>query len=398
MAAFTGWAPRQKGIILDGCAGPGGWSWGIKYYLGLRDLGIEWDDAARATRKAAKLATRKADVSTFSLRPFLGRVWGLIFSPPCTKLSAAGSGIGRRYIGLLADGIRRMFRGEDCREEIREAIFPGALEEQRKRDAKRPAGKRRSEEELVQAARDDAFVTSLMLEPARYLHALLSAVDPEVPFEWAAFEQVPAAEPMWQVYAEELRRLGWSVVVGVLDLADYGGGQERPRAILLASSVRKVSLPAKTHGRVWGEDLFGGSTLPRVTMAQALGWSYTQRPAPTVTGGGVATGGAEPFGNGSRRAMRAAMDDPRHWAWKRPAHTVSGTVGHVGGKQADGHLNLEPEEGAVLQTFPRWFPFHGTKGQRSRQIGDAMPPLLAAHVVSAASGVPFLQEALAQAA
>lgn len=397
MAAFTGWGP-QKGIILDGCAGPGGWSWGIKHYLGLRDLGIEWDDAACATRKAAKLATRKADVSTFVLDRFLGRVWGLLFSPPCTKLSAAGSGIGRKYIGLLADGIRRVFRGEDCREEIRAAIFPGALVEQRKRDAKRPEGKRRSEEELVQAAHDDAFVTSLMLEPARYLHAFLGVVDPQVPFEWAAFEQVPAAEPLWQVYAEELRRVGWSVVVGVLDLADYGGGQERPRAILLASSVRKVSLPAKTHGKVWGEDLFGGSVLPRVTMAQALGWGYTQRPAPTVTGGGVATGGAEPFGNGSRKAMRAAMDDPRHWAWKRPAHTVSGTVGHVGGKQAGGHLNLEPEDGAVLQTFQRTFPFQGTKGQISRQIGDAVPPLLAAHVVSAASGVPFLQAALAQAA
>ncbi|MFF7795632.1 DNA cytosine methyltransferase [Streptomyces sp. NPDC007991] len=398
MAAFTGWAPQQKGLILDGCAGPGGWSWGIKHHLGLRDLGIEWDVAACATRRAAKLATRRADVSTFNLAPFLGRVWGLLFSPPCTKLSAAGNGIGRKYIPLLSDGIRRMFRGEDCREEVRKAIFPGALVEQRKRDVKRPESKRRSEEELVQAARDDAFVTALMLEPARYLHELLGAVDPQVPFEWVAFEQVPAAEPMWRVYAEELRRLGWSVAVGVLDLADYGGGQERPRAILVASSVREVSLPAKTHGKVWGHDLFGGQVLPQVTMAQALGWGYKQRPAPTVTGGGTATGGAEPFGNGSRQAMLKAMNNPRHWAHHRPAHTVSGTVGHVGGKQSGGHLNLDPVEGAILQTFPANYPFRGNKNERSRQIGDAVPPLLAAHVVSAASGVPFLQEALTQAA
>jgi DNA (cytosine-5)-methyltransferase 1 len=398
MAAFTGWAPQQKGIILDGCAGPGGWSEGIRRWLGLHDVGLEWDEAACKTRAAAGHATIRVDVSAFVLGPVVGRVWGLLFSPPCTKLSAAGSGIGRRYIGLLADGIRRMFRGEDCREEIREAIFPGALAEQRAKNEKRPSAKRWSEEKLVQAARDDAFVTSLMLEPARYLHALLSAVDPEVPFEWAAFEQVPAAEPLWQVYAQELRRLGWSVAVGVLNLADYGGGQDRPRAVLIASAIRKVALPAPTHGERWGDDLFGGSTLPRVTMAQALGWGYTRRPAPTVTGGGVATEGAEPFGNGSRKAMRAAMDDPRHWAWKRPAHTVSGTVGHVGGKQAGGHLNLEPEEGAVLQTFDGGYPFQGTKGQRSRQIGDAVPPLLAAQVASAASGVPFLQEALTRAA
>lgn len=400
MAFSMTWAPQQKGIVLDLFAGPGGWSEGVRRFLGLHDVGLEWDESACRTRAAAGHTTIRVDVSCFVLGPVIGRVWGLIASPPCTKLSAAGNGIGRKYIGLLADGIRRMFRGEDCREEIRAAVFPGALDEQRKRDAKRPEAKRWSEEKLVQAARNDAFVTSLMLEPARFLYALLCGpgAGVGVSLEWAAFEQVPAAEPLWQVYALELRRLGWSVAVGVLDLADFGGGQERPRAVLIASRVRNVSLPAKTHGKVWGDDLFGGSLLPRVTMAQALGWGYTQRPAPTVTGGGTATGGAEPFGNGSRKAMRAAMDDPRHWAHHRPAHTVSGTVGHVGGKQAGGHLNLEPEEGAVLQTFPRGYPFWGTKGQRSRQIGDAMPPLLAAHVASAASGVPFLRTALTQAA
>jgi DNA (cytosine-5)-methyltransferase 1 len=392
------WAGPQKGIVLDLFAGPGGWSEGIRRFLGLRDVGLEWDEAATLTRAAAKHATVRVDVSCFVLGPVVGKVWGLIASPPCTKLSAAGSGIGRKYIGLLADGIRRMFRGDDCREEIRAAVFPGALAEQRRKNAKRAVTKRWTEEKLVQAAHDDAFVTSLMLEPARFLYALLNAGDPAVRFEWVAFEQVPAAEPLWQVYALELRRLGWSVAVGVLDLADYGGGQERPRAVLIGSSVRQIRMPEKTHGKVWGDDLFGGSVLPRVTMAQALGWGYTQRPAPTVTGGGTATGGAEPFGNGSRKAMRAAMADPRHWAHHRPAHTVSGTVGHVGGKQAGGHLNLEPEEGAVLQTFPADHPFQGNKNQRARQIGDAMPPLLAAHVVSAASGVPFLQDALTWAA
>ena len=393
MAFATAWAPQQKGIVLDGFAGPGGWSEGIRRWLGLHDVGLEWDEAACDTRRAAGHTTIRVDVSCFVLGPLIGRVWGLLMSPPCTKLSAAGTGIGRKFLGLLADGIRRMMRGEDCREEIRAVIYPVALEEQRKRNAKRREGNRWTDAQVDQAARDDAFVTSLMLEPARFLYALVCQHDGQgQALEWAAFEQVPAAEPLWQVYAHELRRLGWSVVVGVLNLADFGGGQDRPRAVLIASCVRKVALPEKTHGQVWGDDLFGGGVLPRVTMAQALGWGYKQRPAPTVTGGGTATGGAEPFGNGSRKAMLAAMSDPRHWAWKRPAPTVSGTVGHVGGKQAMGHLNLEPEDGAVLQTFLREYPFKGTKGQRSRQIGDAVPPLLAAQVASAASGVPVRQD------
>jgi DNA (cytosine-5)-methyltransferase 1 len=385
MSFNIAWAPQQKGIILDLFAGPGGWSEGLRM-LNLQDVGLEWDEAACKTRAAAGHTTVRVDVSAFVLAPVVGKVWGLIASPPCTKLSGAGHGIGRKFLNLLADGIRRMMRGDDCRQEIRDAIYPVALEEQQKRNAKRPAARRWTTEKVDQAARDDAFVTALMLEPARYLHALICRSDgQDIPFEWVAFEQVPAAEWLWRVYAEELQKHRWHTAVGVLNVADYGGGQDRPRAVLIASAVNKVYPPAPTHGDRWGEDLFGDQILPRVTMAQALGWGYTQRPAPAVTGGGVATGGAEPFGNGSRRAMRAAMDDPRHWAHRKPAPAVTGTVGHVGGKQAGGHLNLDPVEGAVLQTFPADYPFQGNKGQRSRQIGDAMPPLLAARAVSAAA-------------
>jgi site-specific DNA-cytosine methylase len=95
MAAFTGWAPQQKGIILDGCAGPGGWSEGIRRWLGLHDVGLEWGEAACQTRAAAGHVTIRADVSCFVLGPVVGKVWGLLFSPPCTKFSTAGKGFGR---------------------------------------------------------------------------------------------------------------------------------------------------------------------------------------------------------------------------------------------------------------------------------------------------------------
>lgn len=349
----------------------------------------EWDEAACKTRAAAGHTTIRCDVSSFVLAPLIGKVWGLIQSPPCTKLSMAGKGIGRRYLDLLAEGVRRMMRGEDCRQEVRDAIYPGALAVQQDAEDARPAERKWGREKVEAAAREDAFVTSLMLEPARFLYALITGDTRNGrPLEWVAFEQVPAALWLWKVYAGELRRLGWHVATAVLNAADYGVGQSRERAILIASAVRPVQMPEATHGEHPGEDLFGRSTLPRVTMAQALGWGYTQRPAPTVTSGGADTGGAEHFGNGTRKAMRAAMGDPRHWAWKRPAPTVSGTVGRVGGKQSNGHLNLDCEEAAILQTFCRNHPFQGTKGQRSKQIGNAVPPLLAAHVVSAPTGIP----------
>jgi DNA (cytosine-5)-methyltransferase 1 len=39
-------------MILDGFAGPGGWSEGLRI-LGLRDIGLELDTAACRTRAAA---------------------------------------------------------------------------------------------------------------------------------------------------------------------------------------------------------------------------------------------------------------------------------------------------------------------------------------------------------
>ena len=63
MSDALAWAPQQKGIVLDGFAGPGVWSEGIRRWLGLHDVGLEWDEAACKTRKAAGHLTIRVDVS-----------------------------------------------------------------------------------------------------------------------------------------------------------------------------------------------------------------------------------------------------------------------------------------------------------------------------------------------
>lgn len=255
-------------MIVDAFAGPGGWSEGLRI-LGLRDVGLEWDEAACKTRAAAGHTTVRVDVSCFVLGPLIGRVTGAIFSPPCTKFSAAGKQFGLKVMGLLAEGIQRMFRGDDCREELRDQIYPAALVEQEAANAKRK--KPWTRDRVEAAARDDAFVTVLILEPARYLHALITGDTSDgIPLEWAAFEQVPGVLPLWKVYAEELRRLGWSVWTGILNAADYGVPQTRKRAVLIASSVRRVSAPDATHAETPVHDLFGDCLEPWVSMADAL--------------------------------------------------------------------------------------------------------------------------------
>ncbi|MFE9003154.1 DNA cytosine methyltransferase [Streptomyces sp. NPDC007875] len=410
-AYSTAWdAPAQPGIVLDGCAGPGGWSEGIRRHLGLHDVGLEWDEAACKTRAAAGHLTIRVDVSAFVLTPLLGRVWGLLFSPPCTLFSEAGTQIGRLMLDILADGIRRLMRGEDCRAEMRERVYTVALAAQEKRNAKRASDKRWGGERVEAQAREDAFIACLVLEPARYLHALITALDPQVSLEWAALEQVPSVLPLWQVYAEELRRLGWSVWAGILNAADYGVGQSRRRAVLIASAVRRVHAPDTTHAENGGgEDLFGGFLAPWRTMAETIGWGATDRPAPTVTAGGTKAGGAEPFPTNARKILTDAQE---RGAWvlhtnrdqrpdgtrqtvnpyTRPAPTLTSKSGgqwqlrKAGAPVADS-IRINVAEAGLLQSFPEDYPWQGGKNKGHEQAGNAVPPLLAAHIVSAATGL-----------
>ena len=285
----------SEDVVIDPFSGPGGWSWAARQ-LGIDDVGIELDAAACATRAAAGLKTIRADVAGFPLDRLTRKVWGLISSPPCTTFSAAGKRAGTAVTDVLEAMILDQFEGSRTRAAhrkemarmLRMAWWPNAKLTRAERSAA-----------IWKAVRS----ASLVAEPARFIHACRP--------EWVALEQVPAVLPLWKVYAAELRRMGYSAWCGKLNAADYGVPQTRERAILIASRVREVWRPEPTHydprkgAQLWGD--------PWVSMAEALGWGATARPAPTATAGGTSTGGAEPFGHRDRDALEAEREAGR-WA------------------------------------------------------------------------------------
>jgi DNA (cytosine-5)-methyltransferase 1 len=285
----------SDGIVIDLFAGPGGWSEGA-LALGIADVGIEIDATACATRRTAGLATIRYDVADFPADWFAGEVWGLIASPVCTTFSAAGKRAGVAVTDILAEGCRDAFQGRPARAQrrremaaqLRQAWWPDPKLTRAQRSAR------------IWAAVRSA---SLVIEPARFIYAIRP--------EWVAMEQVPAVLPLWEVYAAELRKMGYSAWTGILNAADYGVPQTRVRAILIASRAREVARPEPTHydprkgDQLWGERW--------VSMAEALGWGATGRPVPTVTAGGTETGGAEPFGHRGRDALLAERDTGQ-WA------------------------------------------------------------------------------------
>jgi DNA (cytosine-5)-methyltransferase 1 len=372
-------------LVIDPFAGPGGWSWAARQ-LGIDDIGIELDAAACATRAAAGLKTICADVAGFGVDHLAGKVWGLISSPPCTTFSAAGKRAGTAVADVLEAMILDQFEGSKTRAAhrremarmLRMAWWPNAKMTRAERSAA-----------IWKAVRS----ASLVAEPARFIYACHP--------EWVALEQVPAVLPLWQVYAAELRRMGYSAWTGTLNAADYGVPQVRERAFLIASRVSVMSRPEPTHydprkgGQLWGE--------PWITMADALGWGMTGRPYFTLPTAGGDRGGADVGGSGARRALYAERDAGR-WVYERPATTVLadprlGRPGHKGRERggeahfAVGSVRLTPAQAAVLQSFPADYPFAGPATKAHQQIGNAVPPLLAEHVLSMATGIKRMEAA-----
>lgn len=378
---------------IDLFAGPGGWDISARQ-LGIVVVGIEWDADTCATRRAAGLyRTIHDDVRSFGPANFLAN--GLIASPPCPTFSSAGKGSGRRALNSVIEAAGHLATG-------------GGL--------------------LAHAIDDRDERTALVLEPLRWA---IEAHTDGTPYQWIALEQVPAVLPVWEAYAEHLRGIGYSVATGILHAEQYGVPQTRRRAILVARLDGAVALPAPTHSRYYprNPDRLDPGVLPWVSMAETLGWGMTGRPSITVTGGGSATGGAEPFGNAARQGMRREaeagrwamrtsgasnrtcpprrVDEPSRtilgggqaaWVQERPATTVQGDprLGAPGRREfvkggpsmfSGESVRVTVQEAATLQSFPPDYPWQGTKTAQYQQVGNAIPPLLALRVLEQATGL-----------
>ncbi len=318
----SGPSPR----IIDLFAGPGGLDVGAAW-LGIPATGIELDGNACATREAAGLHTIRGDVRAYGPEDFPDATV-LTGGPPCQTFTVAGSGTGRQ---ALEDIVRKVRLLAECPDP---SVGP-AFEDER---------------------------TGLVLEPMRWA---MSALHTGTPYEAIILEQVPAVLPVWEAFGTVLSAHGYGVAHGVLRSEEYGVPQTRRRAILIARLGQSaVTLPLQTHqGFRKGSPAQAALGLePWVSMSAALGRKSTFTVVSNYGSGG------DPRNRGQRRC-------------DEPAATVTGKVMRNRLRLPGGTWDrLSHYEAGVLQTFPRDFPWSG--GDIGQQIGNAIPPRLAVHVLA----------------
>lgn len=315
--------------IVDLFAGPGGLDVGAAW-LGLPTIGIEMDDNACATRTAAGLVTVQDDVRNLSPTDYPDANV-LTGGPPCQTFTVAGSGSGRRSLDEVIALLHSMALSVDADHSL--AVF-------------------------------DDERTGLVLEPMRWILEALRADDP---YEAIVLEQVPTVLPVWKAYREVLERYGYGVDHGVLRTEEFGVPQTRRRAVLVARlDDENVRLPRPTHQR-FRKGAVRQAALdiePWVSMGDAL-----NRNTPFTVVSNYGSGG-DPRKRGRRQS-------------DEPSATVTGKVMRNRLELPDRRsVRLTHQEAGMLQTFPHDYPWSGL--DIGQQIGNAIPPRLAVHILAAA--------------
>ena len=242
--------------------------------------------------------------------------------------------------------------------------------------------------------RDSDKRAVLLLEFARL-------IDETMP-DYVFMENVPEIEKVHgrvlSYFINVLVRNGYHYDFKIINAKDYGVPQSRKRFVLTASRRGRISVPLPLYGK----------NVPYVSVRDAIGDTVKFPPIsagtssyiPNHCSGGISALNAKrleftPVDGGDRknwpddlilechRKTSGYSDTYSRMFWDRPAPTIttrfnSITTGRFAHPEQNRPVSLK--EVAVIQGFPYDYTFYGNMQDIARQIGNAVPPKLAAEI------------------
>ncbi len=232
----------------------------------------------------------------------------------------------------------------------------------------------------------------LLLEFLRFVEAL----NPELIFveNVPGMQRLSASRGPLAEFVDEVSKTH-HVSHGTISSADYGVPQTRRRLVLVASRLGPIDIPRATHGpdtdnphstvREWISGLpplAAGQADPEVESHRAMRLSKLNlaRIRATPEGGDRRNWPEHLWPDCHRGGFDGHTDVYGRLSWDQPAPTlttkcISYSNGRFGHPDQDRALSVR--EAARLQTFPTEFRFFGSLASQARQIGNAVPVVLA---------------------